>query len=78
MTPSIAKRLALVFPTAGLQEAGVTSVAGVADVIRYALKPAELRQLRPLRVENGKFGKRDFEGVISGVIAPHEPDEAEI
>jgi hypothetical protein len=47
---------------------GVTGAAGVTDVTSYALKPVQLRQLRPLRVENSKLGKDDFEGVISGVI----------
>ncbi len=57
---------------------GVTGVADVADVAGYARKPQQLRQLRPLRPESGKVGKCDFEGVISGVVAPTESDEAEI
>jgi hypothetical protein len=69
MTPDIAKRLALVFPTAALQEAGVTGVAGVADVTRYAQKPQELRQLRPLRHENDNAGKMPDEGVTADVAS---------
>jgi hypothetical protein len=78
MTPSIAKRLALVFPTAGLQEAGVTGVAGVADVTRYAQKPQELRQLRPLRHENDNAGKIPDEGVAADVASPIAPDPGAI
>ena len=76
MTPNIAKRLALVFPTAALQEAGVTGVAGVADVTRYAKKPLEPRQLRPLRQENDNAGKMPDEGVVTDVAAPVAPEKS--
>ena len=74
MTPNIAKRLALVFPTAALQEAGVTGVAGVADVSRYAQNPLELRQLRPLRHENDNAVKTPDVDVAAYVAAPVAPD----
>ena len=65
MRPELAKRLARVFPTAFAQNTAATGVAGVAgvasrlpapdtgvaDVTRYARKPLELRQLRPLRLD---------------------------
>ena len=76
MTPNIAKRLALVFPTAALQEAGVTGVAGVADVTRYAKKPLEPRQLRPLRQENDNAGKVPDKGVVTDVAAPVAPEKS--
>jgi hypothetical protein len=75
MTPDIAKRLALVFPTAALQEAGVTGVAGVADVTRYAKKHPELRQLRPLRRESDNAGKTPDAGVAADVAAPVAPEK---
>jgi hypothetical protein len=74
MTPDIAKRLTLVFPTAALQEPGVTGVAGVAEVTRYAQKPPELRQLRPLRHENDNAGKMPDAGVAAHVAAPVAAD----
>jgi hypothetical protein len=74
MTPELAKRLALVFPTAGSQGTGVACVAGVADATRYASKPAELRQLRPLRHEVGNAGRTANEGVAADVAPPLAPD----
>jgi len=49
---------------------GVTGVAGVTDVTRYASKGPELRQLRPLRVKSSELEKDAFEGVAQGVAAP--------
>jgi hypothetical protein len=46
---------------------GVTGVAGVTGPLRLRPKPQELRQLRPLRVENDDLGKSDFGGVFDGV-----------
>jgi hypothetical protein len=46
---------------------GVTGVAGETGPLRLRPKPQELRQLRPLRVENDDLGKSDFGGVLDGV-----------
>ncbi len=54
---------------------GVTGVVGVAQPFRHVLKPAELRQLRPLRVKNDDLGKTVFGGVIDGVPAFPEANE---
>jgi hypothetical protein len=81
MTPELAKRLARVFPTAFAQNtaaAGVAGVAsrlpapdtGVADVTRYARKPLELRQLRPLRLESGNVGNMTNGAAAVHVAAP--------
>jgi len=73
MTPDLAKRLALVFPSAAIQETGVTGVtgvAGVADVTRYAQNPQQIRQLRLLRLEGYNAGKMTIEGVAGHVPPP--------
>jgi hypothetical protein len=74
MTPELAKRFALIFPTAVGQRTGVACVAGVADATRYASKPAELRQLRPLRHESGNAGETTNEGVAAHVAPQLAPD----
>jgi hypothetical protein len=74
MTPDLAKRLALVFPSAAIHETGVTGVAGVADVTRYAQNPLQIRQLRPLRLEGDDAGKTTIEGVAEHVAPPAAPD----
>ena len=78
MTPDIAERLALVFPTAALQKPGVTGVTNVADVTGYAQKPQELRQLRLLRQENDNAGKMPDEGVVADVASPIATDSGAI
>jgi len=83
MTPELAKRLAVVFPTAPLQETCATSVAGVAvasrqapssagvaDPTRHARKPAEIRRQRPLRLESGKVGELTYEAAAGHLTAP--------
>jgi hypothetical protein len=74
MTPELAKRLALVFPTAASQGTGVARVAVVADATRYASKSAELRQLRPLRHEIGNAGETANEGVAADLASVLAPD----
>ena len=74
MTPELAKRLALIFPTAASQRTGVACVAGDADATRYASKTPELRQLRPLRHEIGNAGETTNEGVAAHVAPPLAPD----
>jgi hypothetical protein len=74
MTPELAKGLALIFPAAAGQGTGVACVAGVADATRYASKPPELRQLRPLRHESGNAGEATNEGVAAHVAPPLAPD----
>jgi hypothetical protein len=70
MSPELAKRLALVFPTAPIQKAGVTGVAGVADVASHAEKPQQIRQLRPLRLLVDTGGKDARESVATYVAPP--------
>ena len=48
-------------------QCGVTGVAGVTIMPRYASKSPELRQLRPLRIESEESGKDAYRGVIEGV-----------
>jgi hypothetical protein len=74
MSPDLAKRLALVFPTAAVQKMGVTGVAGVADVDRYVQKPEQLRQLRLPRHKGDKAGKMKSEGVTAHVSSQVEVD----
>ena len=76
MTPDIAERLALVFPTAALRKPGVTGVTNVADVTGYAQKPQELRLLRLLRQENDNAGKMPDKGVVADVAPPIATDSA--
>jgi hypothetical protein len=53
-----------------IAEKGVTGVAGVTGPIGLRLKPQQLRQLRPLRLENGNGEKRATAGVSSPVTQP--------
>lgn len=78
MQPELVARLRRVMRGENRSANGVTGVDGVADASRYARKLAELRQLRPLRLKDGKLGKSIFEGVVSGVAARSECDEAAI
>jgi hypothetical protein len=70
MSPELAKRLALVFPGAVTSKVGVTGVTGVADADRDAMKPQEIRRLRPLRHENGNAETKANQGVAAGVASP--------
>ena len=55
-------------------ENGVTGVAGVTATPVLRLKPQQLRQLRPLRLEDGNGEKSAKEGVTSPVTAPFADD----
>ena len=70
MTPDLAARLRQTMRGEAIAEKGVTGVAGVTGTIGLRLKPQQLRQLRPLRLENGTGEKRAREGVSSPVTQP--------
>jgi hypothetical protein len=55
-------------------ETGVTGVSGVTPTPAIRLKPQQLRQLRPLRLENANGEKGAREGVFSPVVPPIAPD----
>jgi hypothetical protein len=57
-------RLEKIIKGESISKNGVADVAGVAVVARYASKSPELRQLRPLRVENSNAGKAASGGVV--------------
>jgi hypothetical protein len=70
MRPELAARLRHVMRGDAIAENGVTGVSGVTGLLGLRLKPQELRQLRPLRLENDDWGKRTIEGVTAPVTAP--------
>jgi hypothetical protein len=75
MQPDLAVRLRRIARGGIVPETGVTPAAGVANVPRYALKPQELRQLRPLRVKIDDMGMGVSESAIDGSSDLPEPDE---
>jgi hypothetical protein len=70
MTPDLVARLRRTMRGEAIAEKGVTGVAGVTGPIGLRLKPQQLRQLRPLRLENGNGEKRVREGISSPVTQP--------
>lgn len=84
MTPELAKCLDVVFQNAFRQSTLATGVAGVAGVAsrlaapdagvagltRYARKPLQQRQLRPLRLGDGNVGKMTCKDAAAHVAAP--------
>lgn len=78
MRADLAARLRCVMRGEIATQTGVAGVAGVASARRYASKPLELRQLRPLRVESAKFGNAALGSLIEGVSAPPEQADVEI
>ena len=67
MRADLAARLHRAMRGETIAKTGVTGVAGVTGPLGLRPKPQELRQLRPLRVENDDWGKDVFGGVIEGV-----------
>jgi hypothetical protein len=74
MTPELAARLRHVLPGVAIPKNGVAGFTGVAAVARYAGKPQQLRQIRPLRVENSKLANDAFGGVAEGVAGVCDPE----
>ena len=70
MRSDLAARLRQTMRGGAIAEKGVTGVAGVTGPIGLRLKPQQLRQLRPLRHENGNGEKRAREGVSAPVTQP--------
>ena len=70
MRSDLAARLRQTMRGGAIAEKGVTGVAGVTGPIGLRLKPQQLRQLRPLRHENGNGEKRAREGVSPPVTQP--------
>ncbi len=75
MNPDLKARLRRAMRGETISKTGVTCVTGVTDEACYASKSPELRQLRPLRVENSKLGKGEFRGVTDGVTEAPELDQ---
>ena len=69
MRADLAARLRRTMRGEAIAENGVTGVAGVTGPTGLRLKPQQLRQLRPLRLENGNGEKSAREGVSSPVTA---------
>ena len=74
MRADLAARLRRTMRGEATAENGVTGVAGVTATPVLRLKPQQLRQLRPLRLENVNGGKSASEGVTSPVTQPLAPD----
>lgn len=68
MRADLAARLRRAMRGDTIEKTGVTGVAGVTGPLGLRPKPQELRQLRPLRVENDDLGKGVLGGVIEGVF----------
>ncbi len=74
MRADLAARLRRTMRGEATAENGVTGVAGVTATPVLRLKPQQLRQLRPLRLEDGNGEKSAKEGVTSPVTAPFADD----
>lgn len=74
MRADLAARLRRTMRGEAAAENGVTGVAGVTATPVLRLKPQQLRQLRPLRLEYGDGEKSAKEGVTSPVTAPFADD----
>jgi hypothetical protein len=74
MKADLAARLRRTMRGEAIAETGVTGVSGVTGRTGLRLKPPQLRQLRPLRLERDDGRKSAKEGVTSPVTAPIAPD----
>ncbi len=74
MRADLAARLRRTMRGEAISKSGVNGVAGVTATPALRLKPQQLRQLRPLRLENGNGEKSAKAGVSSPVTAPLAED----
>ena len=74
MRADLAARLRRTIRGETIAENGVTGVSGVTGRTGLRLKPPQLHQLRPLRLERDDGRKSAKEGVTSPVTAPIAPD----